>query len=320
MKALAIFAVSLVVFGLSLTSFIPGFSMGQYGVYVSSINLIVNALLFIVLVVSLLLVSWKKKDGTKTLGDITSSWLDALAFVALMLTTVIFPAVTILFEGITHTCAEGFFDLIPTPLHFMLLALGPVLNGFCAGLLFQKVDIEPKTVNFLNGMALGISLPFVIATIPMLIFSLLALVSGMAWMVLSAILAFVGSLKLFDLLTVYYPNLKGHGRLRLMGIGCALILLLLVQIPIWLTNMCTLQAAKDPNNKLAFQMIKLFGDKKYLLRKCYLSGNMASINEVGLPAISTNDAQVVFKQVTKKDYKSYPKPPAVEIFESRLRD
>lgn len=320
MKALVIFVVSLVVFGLSLTSFIPGFAMGRSGVYLTSINLIVNALLFVVLVVSLLSVNWTKKDGAKTLGDVTRSWLDASAFVALMLATVIFPAVAILFEGLTHTCADGMFDMIPTPLHFMLLALGPVLNGFCAGLLFQKVDLEPKTVNFLNGMALGISLPFAIATIPILIFSLFALVAGVAWIVLSAVLAFIGTFKLFDLLTLFYSNLKGHSRLRIYGLITGLILLILVQTPIWMTHFMTNLATKDPNNKMALQMIKLFGDKKYLLQKCYLSTNRASINEVGLPVMSTTDAQNVFKQVTKKDYTSFPKPPVVERFEARFRD
>lgn len=320
MKALTLFAITLVVYGISLSLFIPGFSMGNAGAIVANVNYVANALISISLFICLLLVDWRKKTEAKEIGEVTGSWLDATAFTAVIIFTVITPAVTILFEAITHTCADGMFDMIPTPLHFMLLALGPVLNGFCAGLLFQKVDIEPKTVNFLNGLALGIALPFAIATLPLLVLGLLALFSGVVWMIFSALLAFISTIKLFDLLTLFYSNLKVHGRLRMYGLITGLILFILVQTPIWMTHFMTNLAAKDPNNKMPLQMIKLFGDKKFLLQKCYLSTNRASINEVGLPVMSTTDAQNVFKQVTKKDYTSFPKPPVVERFEARFRD
>ncbi len=320
MKVLTVFMISLVVFGLSLSSFIPGFSISKMGVFIASANLIVNALVSVLLFISLLVVDWKKKTGANSIGDVTDTWFNSLAFVALMMFTIIVPLATILFEATTHTCGTTLLDLIPTPWHIMLLALGPVLNGFCAGLLFQKVDIEPKTVNFLNGLALGIALPFAVATVPLMILGALALIMGMAWMVFSAVLAVIATLKLFDLLTVFYPILKGHGKLRIAGLITGLVLLLLAQMPIWLTNFCAIQVAKDPNNTAAIHIIKLFGDKHYLLRKCYLSGNMPSINEMGLPFIDTNNVRMVFKKVTGKEYNSFPKPKRVEQEEARLMD
>lgn len=320
MKVLIVFAVSLVVFGLSLSSFIPGFSMGSIGMFIASANLIVNALVSVLLFISLLVADWKKKTGANSIGDVTDTWFHSLAFVALMMFTIIVPLATIFFEATTHTCGTTLLDLIPTPWHIILVALGPVLNGFCAGLLFQKVDIEPKTVNFLNGMALGIALPFAIATVPLMILGALSLIMGMAWMVFSAVLAFIATLKLFDLLTVFYPILKGHGKLRIAGLCTGIVLLLFAQMPIWLTNFCAIQVAKDPNNVAAVQLIKLFGDKHYLLRKCYLSGNLPSINEAGLPFIDTNNVRMVFKKVTKKEYTAFPKPASVISVESRFRD
>ncbi|QQR58370.1 MAG: hypothetical protein IPG59_02420 [Candidatus Melainabacteria bacterium] len=318
MKVLIVFAVSLVVFGLSLSSSFPGFSLSSWGVYISGAYLVLNALVSVCLFISLMVVNWKNKAGANSIAAVTVTWFDSVAFVALMMFSLIVPVMTIAFEATTHACSHILLDFIPTPWHIMVLALGPVLNGFCAGLLFQKVDIEPKTVNFLNGLALGIALPFAIATVPLMILGGLALIMGMAWMVFSAVLAFIATLKLFDLLTVYYPILKGHGKLRIAGLLSGIALLLLAQMPIWLTNFCAIQVAKDPNNTAAIHIIKLFGDKHYLLRKCYLSGNMPSINETGLPFIDTNNVRVVFKKVTGKEYTSFPKPKSVEQEEARV--
>lgn len=320
MKVLTIFLVSLVVFGLSLSSFIPGFSMSNWSVFIACANLIVNALVSVTLFIGLMVLNQKNKVGVNSVSEITATWFDSVAFVALLMFSLIVPMMTIAFEATTHTCSQFLLDFIPTPWHIIVLALGPVLNGFCAGLLFQRVDIEPKTVNFLNGMALGIALPFAIATLPLCILGAMALFMGMAWMVFSAVLAVIATLKLFDLLTVFYPILKGHGKLRIAGLVSGLALLLLAQMPIWLTNFCAIQVAKDPSNQAAIQMIKLFGDKKYLLRKCYLSGNMPSINEMGLPFIDTNSVKMVFKKVTGKEFSSFPKPKSVEQEEARLMD
>lgn len=320
MKALIVFAVALAVYGISLASYIPGFSMSNLGVYIASANLIVNALVSLALILCFGLVDWKKKSGASSIAEVTQTWTSAAAFVAVMLFTVILPFIAILFESLARICATSLIDLIPTPFHFIVLALGPVLNGFCAGLLFMKVDIEPKTVNFLNGMALGIALPFAIATTPLFVLGALALISGMSWMVFSAVLAFFATLKLFSLLTVFYPILKGHGNLRIAGMLTGLALMLLAQVPIWLTNACACAAIKNPENKSALQLIKLFGDRHYLLRKCYLSGNLPSINEMGLPPLDRDGARVVFKKVTGKEYNSVPKPAAVEREESRFKD
>ncbi|MCW5822328.1 MAG: hypothetical protein KIT34_05960 [Cyanobacteria bacterium TGS_CYA1] len=320
MKALIVLAISLTVFGISLLTFVPGFSMSGTWVYLSNANLIVNVILSITLFVSFIVFDWKKVDGAGSIRSTIAKGNGACAFVALMLITIIIPVVTILFESLTHYCASSFIDLVPTPFHFIVLILGPVLNLFCAGLLFQKVDIEPKTVNFLNGMALGISILFAIASLPMYFLMPIALLSGMAWMAYSALFAFIGTLRLFSLLTVFYPILKGHGKLRIAGLLTGLALVVLAQVPIWLTNAFACAATKNPENKSAVQMIKLFGDRQYLLRKCYISGNLNSMNEIALPPIDRDGARVIFKKVTGKEYNSVPKPAAVEQFESRLQD
>jgi len=317
MKVLTVFLVSLVVYGLSLSSFIPGFSIANLSVYLASALLIVNAVLSVVLFICFFIVRWNKVEQAQSISEITGSWLRAIAFVAVLLFTIIFPSVAILFESLTHICAE-MFDLIPTPLHFIVLALGPVLNGFCAGLLFQKVDIEPKTVNFLNGMAIGIALPFLILAVPFFALFAYVLISGTSWLVFSGMTAFFGSCELFNLLGVFYPSIKGFKTVRIMGIVVGFAMVVLVQVPTWLTNGFTNIAARNPDNKSAVQMIKLFGDRNYLLYKCYLSGNRSAINEIGLPRINPTDAQAVFKRVTGKDYKSIPKPERVEREEARM--
>src|SRR5688500_6147576 len=75
-----------------------------------------------------------------------------LGLAALLLTGVIWPAVTVAVESVTRMCANQFFDPIPTPGHLLLALLVPLANLTLIVALARGVTRPRWGLGVLNGV------------------------------------------------------------------------------------------------------------------------------------------------------------------------
>ena len=114
------------------------------------------------------------------------------------------PVITLVAEGFTHICGETFIDPIPTPFHFLLVALVPASNLLVWLSLRRKWNLRGKQLGLLNGSALAISLCYAILFLPLTPFAMMAVLAGWVFfgagliglLPLSPLLSFVAALVL----------------------------------------------------------------------------------------------------------------------------
>lgn len=321
-KTVVISVISVIIFGLPLVSFFPSYLPSALRDVISFFcipYLVFNFLLSLGLLASSVLTDWRKKDNPANMQELTSTWVEASAFVAIVLFSVVFPVVVLIFESITHVCSDNFMNLMPSGAHIALLVFGPLVNAFCIVQLFTKWKFNPKQLSFLNGIAIGISIPFAVVSLGLIHMAILAFTVGAGWIPIAAILAFVATTKLSYLMSVFQPDLRNQRKNHNLGILVGLALFVLAQAQVMLTSHLVSNAAEHMSDQSVLDLLRVCGDKKHMLRLCYEFRNIRAISDFCLPEVNHQDAQKVFLKVMGKSYKEYPKPDTV-IQDERRKD
>ncbi len=286
-------------------------ALGIPGILVSAYIFFINILL-LGLLIELFLTDWNKQNTVESIKEVTLTWGGSVALVTVVLAGILFPAAVLVIETNTHLCSQYFIDLIPSKIHLALLALGPVINTFCVLQLYFKNRVSEKILSFINGVAMGIAIPFSIVMLPLLPMSILAVAFGISWIPLSPMLAFFSTIKLFGLMSVFAPDLKSEKRLRFFGLltGCTLFILL--QCPVIITNYLVESVVLHPDNRDSLELLRNFGDREQLVRLCYKPKRIKTIAELVSPTMDVQNAQAVLLKVTGREFRSFPRPESVK--------
>ena len=197
----------------------------------------------------------------------------------LILFGVIVPAATFTIEAITHICANGYFDPVPTVYHMFLVACVPIANLLAVCTLAGWCRIHPAVVFLLNGVAIATSLIYTVAFLPLSFVGVFAvLVYGLGLLPLTPVISLVCSTTLFLLLRRFYerfPSKRDLGKqtaLTMTAGGALLAVGLLVCTELWIghTTVEVSRAALESATERAsaVQWLRHWCSKDQLLQLC----------------------------------------------------
>ena len=92
---------------------------------------------------------------------------------------ILLPAITLVFESLTHMCAQGFFDPVPTVAHVFAIAAVPLANGFSLWVLARGDGTRIEAVMFGQAFAVAIAGLYALMFARIMPLAINALVGGM---------------------------------------------------------------------------------------------------------------------------------------------
>jgi hypothetical protein len=232
----------------------------------------------------------------------------------ILLFGVILPAVTLGFELYYRACGLSLFDPIPTIWHVLLIVCVPAANLLVWINLYNQY--YQKWLIPFNGLAMGIAAFYAVLFIPLTPIAFLTSWLGIGLLPLSPLLAciacIIGHFKLRKL--AKQQELEKIARLR-WGLMTALALLVLLQLPLTLTNFgLKLAASNDAHTQQrGIALLRSVGDRETMLRACYIrSGSNLDMVSFLLgfwnTQYSTEDARKIYYRVTGESFNSMPQP------------
>jgi hypothetical protein len=233
---------------------------------------------------------------------------------------VILPAITLGFELYSHACGSSLFDPIPTIWHVLLIACVPAANLWVWINLYNK-RYQKWLIPF-NGLAMGVAAFYAILFIPITPIAVLISWLGFGLLplspLLSSIACIIGHIKLRKLTA--QQGVSKYERLR-WGIITSLVILLLLQLPLTMTNFAMkLAASENKSTQLnGIALLRSIGDRETMLRTCYIrSGrNMDMISFLlgfWQANLTTDEAREIYYRVTGESFNSVAQP---DLFEER---
>ena len=237
---------------------------------------------------------------------------------------ILLPIYALAAESILHLCASEFFDPIPTPWHFALVAFVPLANLFVRlSLRLQKTE-DLTTLGLVNGIGIGISLYYTILFLPLtmigfisiLYFGLGLIIFGIGLLPLAPLLSLIsGIIGRYHLQRLPAPVKDRRHATLYWGLALALSLLLLPEIPLALTRIGIEMAASESESTRAsgLRFLRLAGSEEHLLRMCYQSYRPRRTDVLGLlfspeDSIHPNEARDLYYRVTGTPFNSVPIP------------
>ncbi len=227
---------------------------------------------------------------------------------------VIVPAAALIYEGVTHQCAQTFFDPIPTVAHIVLVALVPITNLALWWTLKHGNPRHLATLSKLNALTIGIALFYSIVFLPLVPIGIIGVSVLLGFLPLaplcSLIIAVLLRRSLNRSVTASKAVRSNTRALIVLGFG----LLITLEVPAIVTQVgLQMAAASDPIERVrGVKLLRFAGDETVLLRKCYVrSGRMVDLLSVLLwlyRPVSTDDARDIFYRVTGEAYNSKPPP------------
>ncbi len=243
-----------------------------------------------------------------------------------MLFGVLLPFATLLFELLTHACAETLFDPIPTWWHVVLIALVPLVNAATLVAVKQGRTTWLWPLGHGNAAAMAIAfwyaVPFGPIT-PIAVVGILYL--GLGLLALSPLLAFFltwtarGALRRAAPVRGTLPRLFRLPRFW-PGFAAGSLAVLLPFAHQWFTDeVLRVAMSKDElQSRRAVQLLRWAGSRRTLLDACYGRnawgsswGNLFMTR--GFLSRSDTQAQEVFYRVTGTPHNSVPAPASATI-------
>jgi hypothetical protein len=205
---------------------------------------------------------------------------------------VVFPAVVIGLELISHMCADAFFDPMPTYWHVAAVSLVPASNLLVWHHLQDETRRTTKWFAFANGMAIAIAGFYALLFLPLLPLALVGIIVVLGLPPLAPLASFVCALKL-GVAIHDRPHDRPLIRPLIAGLGAGLALLLALDVPPAATRLGLQWAASsEPSEReRGFALLRTLGDDDLLLRLCYgVAGRPTGL----LSALASADAGAWF--------------------------
>jgi hypothetical protein len=225
---------------------------------------------------------------------------------------VVLPAGTLVFELITGSCTSDLFDPIPTIFHSLLVAWVAVANGITWGFLMAKKP-APKWVWFSNATAMGISLFYSLALLPIAPFALIGvLFCGLGLIPLAPECALFCAW-IMRTRMVRQEKLLNRRFSRPQwwsGFATGFLVLILLLLQGSFTHYWMIKALDRENPSVnAVQNLRQYGDRDILLRACY-GQNRPSWFSLFADAktVSPESVRPLYYRVTGEPFNSVPPP------------
>lgn len=243
--------------------------------------------------------------------SLVDDWRSKPGFLVL-LAGIVLPLLSLGAELLFHMCGSVFFNPLPTYLHMALVALVPPAN------LWLWISLRRGKLQWigllalLNGAVIGITAFYSAIFIPLLpIGAICVLFYGLGFLILAPPLALVSSILLRRHLV---RNTLERPRGLWAGFGCALGLLVLVELPSTFTRLgMDMAASEDAASRIrGIRMLRMVGDEDMMLKLCYawptratdLTGFLLS----GGKPVGTEKARSIYYQVLGATFNSRPAP------------
>ncbi|MCS1407314.1 MAG: hypothetical protein M2R45_00471 [Verrucomicrobia subdivision 3 bacterium] len=236
--------------------------------------------------------------------------------VALIVFGVMLPAISILFELVSHVCARTFFDPIPTWWHILAVALVPIINALTISRLRRGSLRHPVFLTTANAAAIAVSFFYAIAFIPLLIPGLVAVFYfGFGLLPMGPLFAFIAALRC----RYYVTTLSGESfRTTAKEFSLGIVIATLFLGGLEFTNLVTRVGLELADSELpatqrrGIRLLRSLGNETTMLRACYERPrnftNLAGLFISPDNDVHQEDARMIFFRVTGKPFNSV-RPP-----------
>jgi hypothetical protein len=226
---------------------------------------------------------------------------------------VILPAIAITIEASTHMCAEVFFDPIPTVWHLMLVLFVPLAQLHVWFTIRRGVPGRLMLAGFANAVAIGISIFYSIAYLPLAPAALLMTLIVVGLLPLSPFLSLIAALLMRQRLTqlaAVAPQrsfaLRISGLLLALGLTAGVVGL--IELPAVLTRYgIHLAASSAPQARTrGIRFLRNYSSKEQMLLSCY-SPDGGTTNILGHlfsteKPVGVDEARKIYYRVTGETF------------------
>lgn len=241
---------------------------------------------------------------------------------------VMLPSLTFFVELTSRMCAGEFFDPMPTPWHYVLVALVPCAN-FAAFLWTPQTARGKRILRLLMGISLGVSIVYSLVFLPLMPIAVPAILfAGLGLLPLTPFLAALASLSLrLRLAREHGPAAQTRYSNLLVAFAMVFLLFLLPEIPEAVTRYGAHSATHGTREeKLAgVRFLRRFGSRDAMLRYCYRDGSLGlwrndrmfgtgaetqalRVSNVIDCDVTPAEMRDLVYRVTGKTYSSFPRP------------
>jgi hypothetical protein len=212
---------------------------------------------------------------------------------------VVYPAMVIVVEALTHICAQNFFDPLPTDWHVAAAAFVPASNLVIWLALEHGRLRHIQWLVFANGAAIAIATVYAALFLPLLPLAIVGILIGIGVLPLAPLASFVCTLKLRSALAHARRNTR-LGWPLLGGIAAGVALLIVLDVVPALTRIgIEMAASPEPaERQRGLALLRAFGDDDLLLRLCYDSAGQPASLFSGFAVLAENNWSRPRRQAT----------------------
>jgi hypothetical protein len=197
-----------------------------------------------------------------------------------LLAGIVLPTISIVVEATTHMCAEDIFDPIPTLWHLLLVVFVPLAH-FQVWLAVRKGSTQRGTLlGIANAVAIGVASFYSIVFLPIFPLAVIAIAyMGLGLLPMAPIFSLLSGIILRRQLRRIAPRSFAVRMSGLaVGVSIAFAAISLLELPASLTRVGLQMAASDSPEQSArgFRLLRLAGNKDYMLRACYNRTGLAT--------------------------------------------
>lgn len=231
---------------------------------------------------------------------------------------VVLPIAALGFECVTEILRGAYFDPLPTPIHYLLIAMVPVANLLLLRALYARTA-PGRALSWLHAFATGVSAIYAVLFLPVVpIGTLLVLLFGLGLLLLSPLLSLIASL----LARRDLRRLSGHVPVSFWaGLALAFGVMLALDTPATITRIGMQMATADAaeTQVRGVRLLRAVGSEDILLHFCYpqsqSNGGVISALLDMRKTIAAEAARMVFFRVTGTSFDSHPAPLARTRFD-----
>ncbi|MBN2753489.1 MAG: hypothetical protein JXR81_01350 [Candidatus Goldbacteria bacterium] len=244
---------------------------------------------------------------------------------AIIILGVIFPVIAILVELLFRPCTVVFFDPIPTIWHIFVVCIIPLGNLFVLNTIKSCNKNNYKIASVIIGCAIGASLMFIITLFPVIIisgFSVIALFGiffyGLGIYPFFPVAAIVVSIILSVKLRSTFDYNNKEKSIAWTGIIAVAIFMILINLQYFVTDLGIRKALSTDSvaSNKAVEMLRSFGNKKYILMNCYDQRRLSFVNPLSwfssfmspdreAEFVNPEDARTVYYRVYGESFNVY---------------
>ncbi|WP_171013493.1 VIT domain-containing protein [Chitinivorax sp. B] len=190
----------------------------------------------------------------------------------LIICGILLPTITLVVETLTHMCRDTFFDPIPNPGHWLLIAMVPISNALLVFTPPSLIQQRLKWFGWLNTISLCIALYYTLLFLPLVPLSAMAILFfGMGLLPLSPLLALIATWLIRKGLKRSLGDKADQLPNFWRGIALASVTLLAINVPAIVTRIGVEMAiGESPSlRQSGITLLRAVGSNREMLKLCY---------------------------------------------------